>query len=181
MNPCPCGYYGTRRCECSSEQVNRYQRRVSGPLLDRIDMQVQVNPPDNSALLRAGRAKVGRTEAGRTEAERTEAEQIKAGQTNTEENSALVKQRVIAARKLQIERQGKINAKLNIEELSRFAPLSKESETLLKHAMEKLDLSARGLHKVLRVARTIADLERSDFGPAQIKQALSFREQKMLK
>lgn len=156
MNPCPCGYFGSRRCDCSPHQVKRYQGRVSGPLLDRIDMQVQVSPPDNSEL-------------------------IKADAKNNEENSAAVKQRVTDARQLQIDRQGKTNAKLNLEELTQFTPLTKESETLLQNAMEKLELSARGLHKVLRVARTIADLDQSDFGPTQIKQALSFREQKMLK
>lgn len=119
-------------------------------------MQVQVSPPDNSEL-------------------------IKADAKNNEENSAAVKQRVTDARQLQIDRQGKTNAKLNLEELTQFTPLTKESETLLQNAMEKLELSARGLHKVLRVARTIADLDQSDFGPTQIKQALSFREQKMLK
>lgn len=155
MNPCPCGFYGTSRCDCTPERVSRYQRRVSGPLLDRIDMQVQVELPDTAALLK--------------------------GKASNEESSLEIKKRVIEARQLQMNRQGKINAKLSAKELAQVAPLDIESEKLLTQAMDKLDLSARGLHKVLRVARTIADLQKTEFNISHIKQALSFREQKMLK
>lgn len=155
MNPCPCGHYGSNRCDCSQERVARYQRRVSGPLLDRIDMQVQIELPDSSALLK--------------------------GEASNEESSLEVKKRVIEARQLQIDRQGKINAKLSAKELAQITPLDIESEKLLTQAMDKLDLSARGLHKILRVARTIADLQKAEFNISHIKQALSFREQKMLK
>jgi magnesium chelatase family protein len=155
MNPCPCGFYGSSRCDCTPERVLRYQHRVSGPLLDRIDMQVQLGLPDSSSLLK--------------------------GNSTNEESSQEAKQRVISARATQIERQGKINAKLTAEELKQFAPLNTESELLLSRAIDRFELSARGLHKVLRVARTIADLEKTEFSSAQIKQALSYREQKMLK
>jgi len=155
MNPCPCGYFGSARCDCSPERVIRYQRRISGPLLDRIDMQIQVELPDPTSLLRAKPA--------------------------AQESSSEVKQRVLEARYQQLNRQGKTNDKLNPEELTHFAPLTQESEALLRQAMEKLELSARGLHKVLRVARTIADLEKQEFGISHIKQALGFRERKMLR
>lgn len=155
MNPCPCGFYGSPSCDCSTEQVNRYQRRVSGPLLDRIDMQVLVELPTPGELIRT--------------------------QSTQGESSSEVKQRVIEARNRQLNRQGKINAHLSAEELSKVASLSNEAELLLSRAMENMDLSARGLHKVLRVARSIADLENQDFSIIHIKQALGFRERKISK
>lgn len=152
MNPCPCGYFGSNKCDCTSDRVSRYQRRVSGPLLDRIDMQVQVELPDNSLLLRSARVR-----------------------DTKNESSAEVKARVITARKRQILRQGKINAHLGTQELDIYAPINPESEQLLSMAMERLNLSARGLHKVLRVALTIADLEDKNFATKHIKQSLSYR------
>ncbi len=156
MNPCPCGFYGSPSCDCSREQVSRYQRRVSGPLLDRIDMQVSVELPTPGELIRTDSIQEG-------------------------ESSSEVKQRVVDARKRQFNRQGKINAKLSAKELANVAPLNAESELLLSRAMENMNLSARGLHKVLRVARSIADLENQEFSISQIKQALGFRERKISK
>ena len=153
MNPCPCGYYGNSRCNCTPDRVHKYQRRISGPLLDRIDMQVLVEAPDRSTLL----------------------------QTNNKSNSAhgesslQVKTRVIEARQRQIKRQGKTNANLSSAELETYAPLDNASKTLLTNAMERLQLSARGLHKVLRVALTIADLEGTECNQNHIKQALNYR------
>ncbi len=153
MNPCPCGYYGSVRCDCSPDRVARYQRRVSGPLLDRIDMQIQVELPERAVLLHRG---------------------------DRGESSANINMRVIAAQKAQLCRQGKMNARLSINELEKYAPIHGASEPLINLAMDKLGLSARGLHKVLRVARTLADLESSVFSTAHIKQALGYRDPSFL-
>jgi magnesium chelatase family protein len=135
MNPCPCGFLGDPggRCRCTSEQVARYRNRLSGPLLDRIDIIIEV-PRLPAPVLRS--APVGET-------------------------SDAVRARVAAARARQMAR-GAVNAGLNGELLEQACRLDPASQQLLDQAVERLRLSARGYHRILRVARTIADLETSD-------------------
>ncbi len=136
MNPCPCGYLGhpSGRCHCSREQVLRYRNRISGPLLDRIDLHVEV-PSLAQPELRAERAG---------------------------ESTAVVRQRVAAARGLQLERQGKPNAALSNRDCTRLCPLDDKGFDLLDMALDRLGLSARAYYRILRMARTIADLAQSD-------------------
>jgi len=133
MNPCPCGLSGDEsgRCMCSAEQMQRYRSKVSGPLLDRIDIQVEVMRPETSILS-------------------TPKDGI--------ENSASVRQRVIESRRIQHERAGKPNAMLNNAELERFCAVGGETLRLLEDAAERLYLSPRACHRILKVSRTIADL-----------------------
>ena len=135
MNPCPCGQLGNPRgsCRCTPDAVLRYQARISGPLLDRIDLQIEVPAVDADAL---GKAADG-------------------------DSSATVAVRVAAARKLAIERQGDINARLAGERLETHCRLDAAAAGLLRDAANRLGWSARGFHRVLRVARTIADLANS--------------------
>lgn len=151
MNPCPCGYLSdsTGRCTCSSEQVKRYQARISGPFLDRIDLQIHI-PPLPKALLTARNLPT--------------------------ENSATVRARVSAARLRQLHRQNKPNANLSTKEVQQFCKLDNETQQLLNNALEKLNLSARAYHRVLKVARTIADLAESEEVTVQhVSETLSYR------
>ena len=139
VNPCPCGYFGhpRRRCTCTEEARSRYRSRLSGPLVDRLDIHVAVPPVDVAALTRAGGG----------------------------ESSRAVGERVARARVIQCERAKTlgipacVNAALRGPELERAATLDREGRRLVEAAIEKLGLSARAFVKVLRVARTIADLE----------------------
>jgi len=137
MNPCPCGYLGdpNGRCHCSAEAVARYRARVSGPLLDRIDLHVEVGPPPRDAL------RIGTPADG--------------------EPSAVVRTRVEAARARMMRRSGCINAELRGRELERVAHLPEADHQLLESAVAQLGLSARAYHRILRMARTIADLAAS--------------------
>lgn len=151
MNPCPCGYAGSdvRECQCSPEQVKRYRGKISGPLLDRIDMHVEV------ARL---------------------APELLAAEINAEEPSESVRQRVHAAREFQLRRQGKCNALLSVAELERCASLLPKARTLLNQVMMKLNLSARVYHRIIKLARTIADLEAcADITEKHLGEALQFR------
>lgn len=136
MNPCPCGYLGhpTRPCRCTPDSIRRYQGKVSGPLLDRIDLTVEVPALGQSELLSA--------EGG--------------------ECSAAVRERVLAACERQMVRQGKPNAELGAAELDQAAAIQTEAKEALGALLEKLSLSARSFHRILRVARTLADLEGAD-------------------
>jgi magnesium chelatase family protein len=150
MNPCPCGYRGdvSGRCSCTSEIVQRYHARLSGPLLDRIDVHVTL-PPVRVTALQGG-------EPG--------------------EPSALVRARVERAHAIQRARQGTTNAALPGRELERFAGLCPKGRKTLADAMTKLGLSARAYNKVLRVARTIADLAgASSIAPPHVQEALTLR------
>lgn len=139
VNPCPCGYlaHPRRRCTCTEEARRRYRSRLSGPLLDRLDIHVTVPPVEVAALTGARRG----------------------------ETSAIVRDRVHSARAIQAERKrtlglsAHVNAALTNTEMEQVAPLDKESKRLVEAAIEKLGLSARAFVKVLRVARTIADIE----------------------
>ena len=135
MNPCPCGYLGdgTDRCHCSSEQIVRYRGRISGPLLDRIDMHVEV-PRQSTPLLAQNKRKA-------------------------EESSHVVLTRVLEARTRQQLRQGKTNQALVGSEVELYATPDAAGVAVLQQAMERLGLSMRAYHRVLKVARTIADLQ----------------------
>ena len=132
MNPCPCGYLGdaTGRCRCLPDQVARYRGKISGPLLDRIDFKVEAPAPRDAELSAAVAA----------------------------EGSAAIRARVVAARERQTIRQGKSNAMLGVSETERYCALDSRSAQLLRQAITRLPLSARAYHRVLRVARTVADL-----------------------
>ena len=137
MNPCPCGRLGdpVHACRCSGEQVQRYRSRVSGPLLDRIDLQVEVPRPKEPLVGRRG----AKPEA-----------------------SHAVRERVARALALQHERQGRVNARLSGAAAERLAGLDTPGEELLNLAAERLGLSPRAVHRSLRVARTIADLDHAE-------------------
>jgi magnesium chelatase family protein len=134
MNPCPCGYAGDPggRCHCTGEQAARYRARISGPLVDRIDIHIELAALPVEHL-------------------------IDQAQTQPE-TSAAVALRVAAARQLQIRRQGKLNARLSPTETERFCALGRDSKILLSTAIARLGLSARAYHRVLKLARTCADL-----------------------
>lgn len=152
MNPCPCGFFGNKKknCRCTDEQVKRYLGKISGPLLDRIDMQVEVSslPADMLTL----------------------------ATSVANESSAAVLARVKMARARQYARQGKCNVELTAGELSHFCPLQDEGQCLLNQVMQKFNLSARSYHRILKVARTMADLNESEMIMAShIGGALSYR------
>ena len=150
MNPCPCGYLGhpVKPCRCTPESVARYRSKISGPLLDRIDLIIEV--PSLSA------AELMQQEAG--------------------ESSAVVLARVIAARDKQYARQGKVNAALSVSELDTSARIQKEAQEALGSLLEKLSLSARSFHRIMRVARTLADLAGDEeVGRSHVLKAVSFR------
>lgn len=152
MNPCPCGYLGDRsgRCHCSSEQVARYRARVSGPLMDRIDMHLEVP--------------------------RVPLDVLRKGSTQQEESSATIRGRVVAARELAQRRQGKTNSVLNAKEINRFCGLSDAGHQLLEQAMDKFGLSHRAYHRILKLARTIADLGQArDIEIAHLSEAIGYR------
>ncbi len=150
MNPCPCGYLGhpVKPCRCTPESVARYRSKISGPLLDRIDLTIEV--PSLSA------AELMQQEAG--------------------ESSASVLERVIAARGKQYARQGKVNAALSVSELDSQACIQKEAQEALGSLLEKLSLSARSFHRIMRVARTLADLAGDEeVGRSHVMKAIGFR------
>ena len=132
MNPCPCGHCGDRsnRCRCTPERIARYRGRVSGPLADRIDIKLEVPAPTEGELVAPAAS----------------------------ESSAAVAVRVAHARDVQLLRQGKANALLGTREIDRHCAIGREAGELLRHALARLLLSARAYHRVLRVARSIADL-----------------------
>jgi magnesium chelatase family protein len=150
MNPCRCGYYGDRNhaCTCRPEDVRRYLSRVSGPLLDRMDIQVEV--PSLTY------------------------EELTARRKN--ETSEAIRERVTAARKRAAARSPRPNARLTPEELTRDCTPDEAGAAMLRAAFEKLGLSARGHDKILRIARTIADLAGEDrIGTAHVAEAIGYR------
>jgi magnesium chelatase family protein len=152
MNPCPCGYAGSARdqCRCSHEQVKRYMGKVSGPLLDRMDMHVEVARLQPDIL-----AQVNQDEMN---------------------SSAVVRERVWRARQVQMNRQGKCNYALTVPELDQFASLDGDALAMVNQVMTKFNLSARVYHRMLKLARTIADLADSDVVQrVHVGEALGYR------
>jgi magnesium chelatase family protein len=152
MNPCPCGYAGDSRgrCHCTAEQIVRYRNRISGPLIDRIDIHVELMALPVEHLLGEAREEA--------------------------ESSAAVARRVAAARELQLKRQGKLNARLAPAEVARRCALARESRALLGTAIARLGLSARAYHRVLKVARTCADLRGdADIRTMDVAEAVKLR------
>ncbi len=159
MNPCPCGYLGdsSRDCRCSAERVARYRDRISGPLMDRIDMHIEVP--------------------------RVPAEALHGAAAKAAEGSAAVRRRVEAARKRQLQRIGRSNhtigrpnSALSPREVENVCRLDGAGRTLLYRAMERLQLSARAYHRILKVARTIADLDgQSEIRRAHLSEAIGYR------
>ncbi|TAK88193.1 MAG: ATP-dependent protease [Betaproteobacteria bacterium] len=150
MNPCPCGHCGDRsgRCRCTPERIARYRGRISGPLADRIDIKLEVPAPREAELV----APV----AG--------------------ESSSSIRKRVETARQVQMARQGKPNSLLGTQEIDRHCGTDREGDQLLRHALARLLLSARAYHRVLRVARTIADLsEKAPLAAEHIAEAIQYR------
>jgi len=150
MNPCPCGYLGhvSNRCQCTRDAVLRYQSRISGPLLDRIDMQIYVSALSHQEL-----------------------QQASAG-----EASAIVSTRVAAARDLQLIRQDKANHVLSSVDIDRYCKPDAAGEEILRLTMLRLHWSARAYHRVLKVARTIADLAGvATIGQAHVAEAIQYR------
>ena len=154
MNPCPCGYFGhpTRPCTCSPQQVSRYLSRVSGPLLDRLDLHIEVPPVEFDELASSAAA----------------------------EPSAKIRERVNRARAIQNERFSgtgiSSNSRMNARQLREFCPLHDRARALLKNAFERMGLSARAYDRVLKVARTIADLDGSEvILPVHAAEAVQYR------
>lgn len=151
MNPCPCGFFASedRECHCSKTKILRYLGKLSGPLLDRIDIQVMVNNPKISLVDKPARAA---------------------------DKSSSFKQQVIQCRALQHQRQGMLNNRLSAQMLLQFSELGQDSKTAFNRAIKHYQLSIRAQQKILRVARTIADLEnREEISKAAIVEAISYR------
>jgi magnesium chelatase family protein len=155
MNPCPCGYFGDlkRECRCGPVQVQRYRQRISGPLLDRIDLHIEV-PAVEYRDVASERA---------------------------EETSAAIRNRIIHARDRQQERfrnDGKVNcnARMATRQLKQHCKLGQDSQELIRVAMSELNLSARAYDRILKVSRTIADLDgKTDIAPEHVSEAIQYR------
>lgn len=149
MNPCPCGYLHSDRCRCTPEQIRKYRQKISGPILDRIDLQVAVSAIKPSEL----------------------------HQQDSGMDSKTARACVVKAREIQTLRQGKPNAELSNKELETVCALTREQMTRLENAIQKMQLSARAYHRTLKVARTIADLSESErIENPHILEALSYRQ-----
>ena len=154
MNPCPCGYYGTddNKCHCTEQMISRYVGQISGPLLDRIDLHIEVKPVEYKKI--------------------SSDEQC--------ETSEQIKSRVNKARKIQLERYKKLNIYSNSELtpalINRYCRVDTDSKELLRKAFEKLGLSGRAYGRILKVARTIADLDDSEnIKQTHIAEAIQYR------
>ncbi len=150
MNPCPCGYLGhfSGKCRCTPDQVTRYRHKLSGPLLDRIDIQIEVPAVREDELVDAGRG----------------------------EQSARVRERVEQAHGRQLARQGKSNTRLGPREIERFCTAEEKAGALLRQAIGKLHLSARAYHRVLKLSRTIADLAgEATIAVTHVAEAIQYR------
>ncbi|MDF1645965.1 MAG: YifB family Mg chelatase-like AAA ATPase [Legionellaceae bacterium] len=153
MNPCPCGHAGNpdRMCLCTPERINRYLAKLSGPLLDRIDMQVTINALSKNELIQPNPAKT--------------------------QESPSIRAKIKAIRSHQIERQGVLNAQLSAKDCEQFCALDAQEQAFLEQVLSQLKLSARAFHRLLKIARTIADLNaRETVNQMDLKQALSYKQ-----
>ena len=149
MNGCPCGNLGSikKKCSCTNEQITRYRSKISGPLLDRIDIHLAIQPVDKNQLF----------------------------ENFDSESSIDIKARVETAYKKQIDRQKKPNARLTNNEIKELIHLDSQSQTFLLNSIEKLSLSARSYHKVLKLALTISDLSNEKLNINHLAEAVSYR------
>ncbi len=155
MNPCPCGYFGDlkRECRCSPVQVQRYRQRISGPLLDRIDLHIEVPAVEYKDI----------------------------SSTRVEESSTAIRERVVHARERQQARfkadaKTNCNARMTARHIKQHCKLTDESEELIRIAMTELNLSARAYDRILKVSRTIADLAAAaDITPEHVSEAIQYR------
>ena len=153
MNPCKCGYAGSAKktCQCAPGEILRYQRRVSGPLIDRFDLHVLVSDIPVNELLDTNQSKI---------------------------NSKQAASQALSARKRAIKRQNKTNSELSIKQVHKYCQIDNICRKLLLQAEEKFHLSPRGVHRLLKVSRTIADLDEADTIQANhLAEALQYREQ----
>ena len=152
MNPCPGGCDTIKTCDCSPEQLNRYRHKLSAPLLDRIDIQIELNRLEPAYLVNTS--------------------------TESTETSRVIQDRVCKARELQFSRQRCLNAQLENQKLAEVCQLDQNAETILLRALEKLRMSARSYHKLLKLARSVADLAATkSIGAEHIAEAISYRQQ----
>lgn len=153
MNPCPCGYFGDPKndCLCNPERINRYLAKLSGPLLDRIDMHIHITGVDQEELCKPT--------------------------LNNSPTSEIIRDKIIQIHQFQKNRQGSLNARLSIKNLEKFCILKSNEQTFINSAMSNLKLSARAFHRIIKIARTIADLhKREQIHLQDLKLALSFRQ-----
>lgn len=155
MNPCKCGWYGTSRCKCSQESVKKYLRKLSGPLMDRIDLQVAVQPVQYEALASRGKTQ--------------------------EESSEQIRKRVLVAREIQKERYKNTditsNAELPLDRIAKDCLLTDNAQKMLEQAFERLGMTARAYDRILRVSRTVADLDGAEIIDVQhIAEAIQYRQ-----
>jgi len=157
MNPCPCGYYNVphseKQCICSANQVQRYQKKISGPLMDRIDLYIDISPVKFEKL---SNKKYG-------------------------EDSKTIQKRVQSAKDIQNQRfkhsNISANSEMTLKQIKEFCPLPDEAQDLIKQAMQYLNLSARGYHRVIKISRTIADLDHTtDIQKEHVAEALQYRQ-----
>ncbi len=155
MNPCPGSCDSVAACRCSPQQLARYRHKLSAPLLDRIDIQIELA--------------------------RLEPQELLQQRIEDQESSASVRQRVATARELQLARQGCLNGQMDNRQIEQFCPLDKASHQLLAQAIDKLKLSARSYHRLLKLSRTLADLAaRPNITPADIGEAIGYRRSALL-
>lgn len=153
MNPCPCGYYGTKQpCKCTQDQIKKYRRKISGPIMDRIDITIPIENVTYDKLT----------------------------STNKGETSTEIQKRVEKVRKIQKERYKKLqlqtNAQLETKHIEQYCTLSNKSQKILENAYQNLQLTTRAYMKILKVARTIADMDESQYIQEQhILEAISYR------
>lgn len=153
MNPCPCGFFGSdRECNCTPLQIQRYLSRVSGPLLDRMDLHVEVGRVKYEQLVDPG----------------------------NQESSAMIREKVKVAREMQLKRFKntaiKLNSQMTPQDIKKYCRIDEESEVLLKNVFIRFNMSARAYDRILKIARTIADLEESkDIKRQHIAEALQYR------
>ena len=156
MNPCRCGYFGhpTQKCTCNAQDVKRYISRISGPMLDRIDIQIELPSLSYEELT---------------------------GGSGREESSAAIRERVTGARKLAAERMRDdagvyCNAQMGSSAIRKYCTMDDAAQVILRSAYERMGMSARGYDRILRVARTIADLDHADvIGAKHIAEAIQYR------